>query len=114
IANAIRAEPGDSARITSGVAIHSLRAVDLGCIRELAQGSHDWPVHIHISEQRREVEDCIAEHGQRTPEYLLAHAAVDERWNMVHATQCTSDELSDLRRTGAAIVICPSTEANLG
>src|SRR5206468_159874 len=72
------------------------------------------PVHIHIAEQRREVEDCLLEHGQRPLELLLAHANVDERWNLVHATQFTADELTTLRGTGAAIVLCPSTEANLG
>jgi formimidoylglutamate deiminase len=72
------------------------------------------PVHIHIAEQRREVEDCIAAHGRRPVEFLLAQVDVDARWNMVHATQCTPDELADLRQTGAAVVLCPSTEGNLG
>jgi formimidoylglutamate deiminase len=99
---------------TAGVALHSLRAVDAVALRELADAAKDMPVHIHVAEQRREVEDCIAAHGQRPLEFLMSQVRVDERWNMVHATQCEPDELADLRRTGAAIVICPSTEANLG
>jgi formimidoylglutamate deiminase len=104
--------PGD--RITAGVALHSLRAVDKGALREVAAAAKGMPVHIHIAEQRREVEDCLDAHGQRPVELLLAQGGVDARWNLVHATQCTPEELTDLRRTGAAVVLCPSTEANLG
>ena len=43
------------------------------------------PIHIHIAEQRREVEDCIADHGQRPVEWLLNKVALDARWNLVHA-----------------------------
>lgn len=113
VAREVRAHAA-GARITAGVALHSLRAVDAGALREVADASKGMPVHIHIAEQRREVEDCIAAHGRRPVEFLLTQANVDARWNMVHATQCTPDELADLRQTGAAVVICPSTEANLG
>ncbi|MFO1244294.1 MAG: formimidoylglutamate deiminase [Ramlibacter sp.] len=102
--------------IHAGVALHSLRAVDAGALAEVAQASQraSWPVHIHISEQMQEVNDCIAHHGQRPIEWLLAHAPVDARWNLVHATHTTPAELQGLQATGASIVICPSTEANLG
>jgi formimidoylglutamate deiminase len=114
IAHAIRSNASDPARVTAGVALHSLRAVDRAALREVADAAKDMAVHIHIAEQRREVEDCVAAHGQRPLEFLLAQGFVDERWNLVHATHADPHELSDLRRTGAAIVLCPSTEANLG
>ena len=114
VAQAVRSGASDSQRITAGVAIHSLRAVDKVVLHELAQTALGMPVHIHIAEQRREVEDCLAEHGLRPLEFLLHQGVVDARWNLVHATQCTPGELTALRNTGAAIVICPSTEANLG
>jgi formimidoylglutamate deiminase len=101
-------------RVTGGVALHSLRAVDKAALREIGAGAGGMPVHIHIAEQRREVEDCLVEHGRRPVEFLLSQADLDARWNLVHATQCTAHELTDLRRTGAAVVLCPSTEANLG
>lgn len=114
IASAVRSGSSDPTRITAGVALHSLRAVDAAAMREAADAAKGMPIHIHIAEQRREVEDCIAEHGQRPIEFLLAQAKLDERWNLVHATQGTAQELDDLRRTGAAVVLCPSTEGNLG
>ncbi|MDB5859922.1 MAG: formiminoglutamate deiminase [Ramlibacter sp.] len=101
--------------ITGGVALHSLRAVDAAALAEVAAAARGrLPVHIHISEQRQEVEDCRSVHGQRPIEWLLAQAPVDERWNLVHATHASRDELAALRQSGAAIVLCPSTEANLG
>ena len=102
--------------INAGVALHSLRAVDAIALAEVAQASRaaGWPVHIHIAEQMQEVQDCLAHHGQRPIEWLLDHAPVDDRWNLVHATHATPCEWVALQRTGASVVICPSTEANLG
>jgi formimidoylglutamate deiminase len=102
--------------LNAGVAVHSLRAVDALALKELthAAGQHNLPVHIHISEQTQEVADCVEHTGQRPIEWLLNHAAVNARWNLVHATHTTTAELQGIKASGAAIVICPSTEANLG
>ena len=108
-------QAGEGGRVTAGVALHSLRAVDKAALREVAAAaSPNMPIHIHIAEQRREVEDCIALHGRSPVEWLCEQVAVDARWNLVHATHCTPDELEDLRNRRAAIVLCPTTEANLG
>jgi len=106
---------GDPA-INLGIALHSLRAVDPAALSEMAAyaRSAGLPVHIHIAEQMQEVQDCIAHTGQRPIEWLLDHAPVDASWNLVHATHTTPAELAGVRRVGAAIVICPTTEANLG
>ena len=101
--------------VNAGVALHSVRAVDAGALAEVAAAARGrMPVHIHISEQRREVEECVTLHGKRPIEWLLAHAPVDAHWNLVHATHADRDELASLRQSGASIVLCPSTEGNLG
>ena len=101
--------------LTAGIALHSLRAVDEAVLREIAERVRGrMPVHIHIAEQRQEVDDCLARHGKRPIDWLLDNVALDDRWNLVHATQAERGELAALRTRGAAIVICPSTEANLG
>jgi formimidoylglutamate deiminase len=103
-------------RINAGLALHSLRAVDAAALQQVAVAAQarGMAVHIHIAEQMQEVDDCVAATGQRPVEWLLSHAAVDARWNLVHATQATPAELKGVYRSGASIVICPSTEANLG
>jgi len=71
-------------------------------------------MHIHIAEQVREVEDCMAWSGRRPVEWLLEHAAVDERWCLVHATHVTQAEIEGVAARGAVVGLCPVTEANLG
>lgn len=99
-----------------GVAIHSLRAVDAGPLTEIAELARErhLPVHIHIAEQPQEVQDCLAHTGQRPIEWLLAHQKLDQRWHLVHATHGTEAEWQGVAASGASVVICPSTEANLG
>ncbi|MDP1567742.1 MAG: formimidoylglutamate deiminase [Polaromonas sp.] len=104
------------AGINAGLALHSLRAVDAAALREVAAAAQarGMAVHIHIAEQTQEVDDCVAATGQRPIDWLLSHVPVDARWNLVHATQSIPAELQGVSRSGASIVICPSTEANLG
>lgn len=104
------------AGVNLGLAIHSLRAAGLPAMTELAAwaGARQLPVHIHIAEQTQEVQDCLAHTGQRPIEWLLQHLPVNTQWNLVHATHASPAELQAVAQCGAAIVICPSTEANLG
>jgi formiminoglutamate deiminase len=97
-----------------GVAPHSLRAVSPAQLRELATLAIGRPAHIHIAEQVKEVDDCLAWSGQRPVEWLLDHAEVDARWCLVHATHMTEAETQGVARSGAVAGLCPITEANLG
>jgi len=97
-----------------GIAPHSLRAVtpaELERILPLARGG---PVHIHVAEQLREVEACLAWSGSRPVAWLLDTQPVDSRWCLVHATHMTGDECRRLAASGAVAGLCPVTEANLG
>jgi len=98
---------------TVGVAPHSLRAVTPEELTAVT-GMKDGPVHIHIAEQVREVEDCVAWSGARPVEWLLDHAEVGRRWCLVHATHMTGDETGRLARSDAVAGLCPVTEADLG
>jgi formimidoylglutamate deiminase len=104
--------------VRAGVAPHSLRAVTPAGLRDVVAGLHaidaGAPVHIHVAEQQREVDDCVAWSGQRPVQWLLANANVDARWCLVHATHMNGDESRALAATGAVAGLCPSTEANLG
>ena len=97
-----------------GIAPHSLRAVteqELIALIPMAEGA---PIHIHIAEQVKEVEDCLAMTGQRPVEWLFDHAPVDAQWCLVHATHMTPEETTRLAKSGAIAGLCPITEANLG
>jgi formimidoylglutamate deiminase len=97
-----------------GVAPHSLRAVAPPDLDHVAQLAGDGPVHIHIAEQMREVNDCLAWSGRRPVEWLLDHADVSARWCLVHATHLSALEVRALAQSGAVAGLCPVTEANLG
>jgi formimidoylglutamate deiminase len=99
-----------------GMALHSLRAVPPAALAEVigASAVRNSPVHIHIAEQQREVQECVRALQCRPVEWLLEHAPVDERWCLVHVTHASSEELRSVAQTGAVIGLCPTTEANLG
>ena len=112
----VQASTRGMSHVNVGVALHSLRAVTPQALAQLSgfSDAQGLPIHIHIAEQPQEVQDCIAQTGQRPIEWLLSHAQLHARWNLVHATHATQTELDGVRASGASIVICPSTEANLG
>ncbi|WP_447885988.1 formimidoylglutamate deiminase [Serratia fonticola] len=98
-----------------GLCFHSLRAVELGQMQQiLAASDQALPVHIHIAEQQKEVNDCLAWSGQRPVAWLYEHLPVDSRWCLVHATHLDREELEQLARSKAVAGLCPTTEANLG
>ncbi|EKN4177848.1 formimidoylglutamate deiminase [Yersinia enterocolitica] len=98
-----------------GLCFHSLRAVELSQMQEILQASDkQLPVHIHIAEQQKEVNDCLAWSGQRPVAWLYDHVPVDSRWCLVHATHLDESELVRLAKSQAIAGLCPTTEANLG
>jgi formimidoylglutamate deiminase len=103
---------------TTGLGIHSLRAVPADALRNVVNHANsempNAPVHIHIAEQQREVDECILSTGQRPVEWLLNHHDIDERWCLIHATHATAEELQGIAERRATIILCPTTEANLG
>ncbi len=99
----------------SAIGMHSLRGVDPNLVAKIAKnGAQSLPFHIHISEQLKEVEDSIAYLGKRPVEWLLANVNLTDRFHLVHATHLTDSETDGLATSGANVVLCPSTEGNLG
>jgi formimidoylglutamate deiminase len=101
-----------------GTAFHSLRAVDgkeiLEVLRALDAQDPSAPVHVHIAEQQAEVDDCLQWSGLRPVQWLYDHVPVDDRWCLVHATHVDTEEVARMAASGAVVVLCPTTEANLG
>jgi formiminoglutamate deiminase len=106
---------GVVASVTLGAALHSVRAVPKGAMREiLAELPPSVPLHIHLSEQPQENADCLAEY-RVTPTGLLHElGALTPRLSVVHATHLTADDIALLAAGGATVVMCPTTEADLG
>ena len=103
-----------TARIAA--AVHSVRAVDLDSIRTVRAWAdrRGVPLHVHLSEQEGENEECLAATGM-TPTALLADAGVlGASTTAVHATHLTPADIEALGRSGTTICLCPTTERDLG
>ncbi len=98
-----------------GAAIHSVRAVPPPAMAAVAAWAAERgaPLHLHLSEQRRENQACLAVTG-RTPTQLCADAGVlGARTTAVHATHLAGQDFALLGGGGTAVCLCPTTERDL-
>ncbi|HEX8772785.1 MAG TPA: formimidoylglutamate deiminase [Pyrinomonadaceae bacterium] len=104
----------DGARV--GVAPHSVRAVPLPYLKEVARFAHErgLPLHMHLAEQPAEIEACVEEHG-RTPVALLeSEGLLHDGFTGIHVIHITPEEARALAQARAIVCACPTTERNLG
>jgi formimidoylglutamate deiminase len=102
--------------VSVGIAAHSVRAVPaswLSAIAEFAQ-RHGLVRHVHAHEQRRELDECQAEHGCSPVELLDRTGFLDPATSVIHGIHVSEGDIALLARSGATVVSCPTTEGNLG
>lgn len=99
-----------------GVAPHSVRAVPLDYLKAVIgfASSRGLVVHMHVAEQRAEVEACIEEYGRSPVALLDTEGLLSETFTAVHAIHVTPKAISALARKRANVCACPTTERNLG
>ena len=98
-----------------GLCFHSLRAVTPEQINDVLSASDaSCPIHIHIAEQQKEVNDCLSWSGKRPVQWLYDNVDVDQRWCLVHATHVNAEEIRRMAQSRAVAGLCLTTEANLG
>ena len=114
IVHACRKAVAPLAHASVGVAPHSLRAVTPEELDAVVRLGYGGVIHIHIAEQTREVDDCVAWCGRRPLEWLLDAHAVDDSWCLVHATHASEAELDAIAARRAVVGLCPLTESSLG
>jgi formimidoylglutamate deiminase len=112
VARSVRSSP----LATVGLAPHSVRAVPRELLREvgLLAAERKLPVHMHLSEQLSEVEDCFAAYGESPVAVAASAGLLNQRFTAVHATHLVDGDAALLAHAGARVCACPSTEANLG
>lgn len=112
LADRWRADP----EVVVGIAPHSVRAVPpawLAPIADFARG-RDMPLHMHVAEQPREIEECLGETGRRPMELLADHGVLGPRFVAVHATHLAASEAELLGTARGFACLCPTTERDLG
>ncbi|MEV0672775.1 formimidoylglutamate deiminase [Mycobacterium sp. NPDC050441] len=112
----LRRETQASPGLLVGAALHSVRGVPVEHMPAVVEwaDANQAPLHVHSSEQRAEIDQCIAVH-RRTPTAVLKDAGVlGSRTTAVHATHLTDRDLADLDETATGVCFCPTTERDLG
>ncbi|HVT43279.1 MAG TPA: formimidoylglutamate deiminase [Thermoanaerobaculia bacterium] len=101
---------------TLGVVAHSIRAVPLRDLVALHREAVRRGVvfHMHVEEQRQEMDQCVEAHGRRPMQILLDDLELSPSFTAIHCTHTDRDDLDRFLATGAHVCITPLTEANLG
>jgi formimidoylglutamate deiminase len=112
----LTAFPVASSQVRFGVAPHSIRAVPLQALKQIAEwtSSKRLPLHMHVAEQLAENAACLREYGYTPVQLLSRNGILDERFTAVHAIHLRPTEFSQLAEARATICSCPTTERNLG
>ncbi|MEO6806991.1 MAG: formimidoylglutamate deiminase [Edaphobacter sp.] len=105
-----------ASEVRFGVAPHSIRAVPLPDLKQIASWScaNKLPIHMHVSEQVAENQACLREYGSTPIQLFNKEQILRSDFTAVHAIHISADEIAMLANTGATICSCPTTERNLG
>jgi len=106
----------DTPGVEIGLAAHSIRAVPREQVRQLAAYArrHQLVFHMHVAEQQREIEECLAEYGLRPVALLAEDGVLDSNFVGIHATHLSQNEIEALGQAGAFVCLCRTTERDLG
>ena len=106
----------DGERQSLGVVVHSIRAASVDDLVELHGQAKDRGLvfHMHLEEQRQEIEDCLTAYGKRPMALLCERLEIDRAFTAVHCTHSDPRDLERFLAAGGNVSICPLTEANLG
>ena len=106
---------GDGSQSLGAVA-HSIRAATPAQIVDLHTEARrrGLPFHMHVEEQRLEIEECRAAYGRYPMEVLLDRVGAGPGFTAVHCTHTRREDLERFAAAGGHVCVCPLTEANLG
>ena len=104
------------AEVEVGIAAHSVRAVPASWLERIAAHAEERGMvrHVHASEQRREVEECRAEHGCSPIALLERTGFLGPRTSVVHGIHVDAEDVALMASTRTIVISCPTTEGNLG
>jgi len=99
-----------------GAVAHSIRAAareDVASLYAEAR-KRGLTFHMHVEEQRQEIEQCVALYGRRPMQLLNDTLDIDGGLTAVHCTHTHPDDLARFLGAGGMVCVCPLTEGNLG
>lgn len=111
----LEALDGCGPRIAPALAPHAIYTVSEESLRWIGEFSAErgLPVQIHLSETEKEVQDCLAEHGERPARYLDRLGLLSERTILAHGVWLDPEELALTAERGATVVSNPAANMKL-
>ena len=105
--------------ISYSIAPHSIYTVSEKGLRRCADACADLhlPMHIHMSETQKEVDDCLREHGCRPWEWLDKLGILDKLGENIIAAHCLHLSDNEIKLIGdhhITCVHCPNSNLKLG
>lgn len=109
----------NSKLLTFSIAPHSIYTVSAKGLLRCTDACRDLgvPMHIHMSETLKEVDDCLREHGCRPWEWLDKLGILDKLGQNIIAAHClhlSENEIHLIGDHGITTVHCPNSNLKLG
>ncbi|MFV1992103.1 MAG: formimidoylglutamate deiminase, partial [Acidimicrobiales bacterium] len=106
-------EMPDTQMLRVGAAVHSVRAVSVSQLGEVAGSIDGRPLHVHLSEQLAENADCVEATGMTPTGLLESVGLLGPNTTAVHATHLVAQDLTALSSSAIGVCLCPTTERDL-
>ncbi|HMT04603.1 MAG TPA: amidohydrolase [Solirubrobacterales bacterium] len=102
-------------RIGAAVAPHAIYTVGTASLEYAAGLAEDrgLPIHIHLSETREEVLDCVKTHGMRPAAYLDSLGMLTPQTNLAHGVWLEPEEMELISERGATVTTNPVANMKL-
>ena len=102
--------------VLADLCVHSEYLTDEAFCRGLAEANRELkrPVNVHVSETKREHEECLARHGKTPVAYLADVGLFDCGGYAAHGVWCTDDDFRIMREKNVTLVHNPSSNMKLG
>lgn len=103
-------------RIQLAVAPHAIYTVGKERLIEWTRFAREngLPIHIHVSETRQEVDDCIMDHGMTPVRYLDSIGVLGPDVVAAHCVHVDREEWDILASRGVTVAHCPCSNMKLG
>ncbi len=103
-------------RVTTMFGPHSTYTCSIECLEEVKELADDYDVglHIHVSENEKEVDDVLEMHGKRPPELLDEIGFLDSNVLAAHCTCLNEEEIELIQEKRVKPVHNPASNMKLG
>ncbi|MDR0445705.1 MAG: amidohydrolase [Oscillospiraceae bacterium] len=103
-------------RIIADASIHAEYTSHPEFVRELAgfARSRDAGIHIHLSETRKEHNECVERHNMTPTQYFEHCGVFESRVTAAHCVHVTGEDMALLARHKATAAHCPTSNLKLG